>query len=60
MTDADKKGKANEIRRCLEELSADERELLGKVISAERAKLHMKLPKNIKEDLWRAVAETYK
>jgi hypothetical protein len=50
--------KSTSIRQMLEALSEEERELLGKVIVAERAKLHMKLARNIKEDLWKAVEDT--
>lgn len=41
-------------------LSAEERELLDRVIVAEREKLHMKVPRNIKEDILKAVLETIK
>ena len=42
----------------LKELEEDERELLSKVIKAEQQKLHMKQPRNINDDLWKALTET--
>lgn len=48
------------IRAILEELSREERQLLAAVISAERDKLFMKLPRGINDDVWRVVSETIK
>ncbi len=46
------------LHSILKELEEVERELLSKVIKAEQQKLHMKLPRNINDDLWKALAET--
>ncbi|MEG4089168.1 hypothetical protein [Microcoleus sp. Pol12B4] len=44
----------------LRELSAEEREILWRVIKAERDKLHMKNPRGINEDIWKAITEIIK
>lgn len=46
------------LHSILKELEEDERELLSKVIKAEQQKLHMKQPRNINDDLWKALVET--
>jgi hypothetical protein len=45
------------VRAILEELEVEERKVLARVISAERRKLHMGLPRGINDDIWEAVAE---
>lgn len=47
-------------RAIISDLSSDEQRLLSGVIKAEREKLHMKLPRNIHEDLWKVVVEVIK
>jgi|HubBroStandDraft_6_1064221.scaffolds.fasta_scaffold2082205_2 hypothetical protein len=47
-------------RTIITELTNDEQRLLSGVIKAEREKLHLKLPRNIKEDLWTVVVEVIK
>jgi hypothetical protein len=44
----------------LQELNLSERELMLKVIKAEREKLHMSRPRGIYEDIWKIVTETIK
>jgi len=44
----------------LRELSPEEREILWRVIKAERDKLHMKNPRGINEDIWKAITEIIK
>ncbi len=46
------------LHSILKELEEEERELLSKVIKAEQQKLHMKQPRNINDDLWKALVET--
>lgn len=46
------------LHSILKELEEDERELLSKVIKAEQQKLHMRQPRNINDDLWKALVET--
>ena len=46
------------LHGILKELEEEERELLSKVIKAEQQKLHMKQPRNINDDLWKALVET--
>jgi hypothetical protein len=55
--EADMKKKVTDI---LKGLSTDERELLAKIIQAERDKLHMKNPRGINEDIRKAVTEIVK
>ncbi len=49
-----------QTHRILQELSPEERELLWRVIKAERDKLHMGTPRGINDDIWKAVRETIK
>jgi hypothetical protein len=49
-----------QIEEILKGLSPDERELLWRVVKAERDKLHMKNPRGINEDIKRAVTEIVK
>lgn len=49
-----------QTEEILKALSSEERELLARVIVAEREKLHMKNPRNIKEDIFKAVQESIK
>jgi hypothetical protein len=44
----------------LKRLSPEEQALLWKVIKAERDKLHMKNPRGINEEIWKAVTEIIK
>jgi hypothetical protein len=44
----------------LRELSPEEREILWRVIKAERDKLYMKNPRGINEDIWKAITEIIK
>lgn len=44
----------------LRKLSAEEQEILWKVIKAERDKLHMKNPRGINEDIEKAITEIIK
>ena len=44
----------------LRELSPEEREILWRVIKAERDKLHMKNPRGINEDIWKAITDIIK
>lgn len=46
------------LRNILEELDEDERRLFSEVLKAEQKKLHMSPPRNINEDLWKALTET--
>ena len=52
---ADRKEKLTAI---VEELSEDEQRLLNRFIKAEKAKLHMGRPRDIQDDLWKALTET--
>ncbi len=47
-------------RLAISELSTEEQRLLSGIVKAEREKLHMKLPRNINEDLWKVVSEVIK
>lgn len=47
-----------QVERIVLELSEEERLLLSRVIEAERAKIYMKSPQGIVEDLLKAVEET--
>lgn len=49
-----------QIEAILRKLSAEEQEILWKVIKAERDKLHMKNPRGINEDIGKAITETIK
>lgn len=49
-----------QTEEILKALSSEERELLARVIVAEREKLHMKKPRDIKDDIFNAVQETIK
>ncbi|NJK68549.1 MAG: hypothetical protein HC941_20280 [Microcoleus sp. SU_5_3] len=49
-----------QIEELLKNLSPDERELLWRVVKAERDKLHMKNPRGINDDIKRAVTEIVK
>jgi ribosome recycling factor len=60
MTELESKSVSDKIRACLAELTEEERQLLGKVITAEREKLHMKQPRHINDDIWKAVTEVLK
>ena len=51
---------AHQVRRLLEELLPEERQLLNAVIAAEREKLYMERPRGIHEEIWRAITETIK
>jgi len=46
------------LRSILEELDEDERELFSKVLQAEQQKIHMSIPRNINDDLWKVLTET--
>lgn len=46
-----------EVENILKALTREEREILNRVIAAERNKLHMKNPKGINEDIWKAIME---
>lgn len=45
------------VMEILKELTPEEQQLVATVIGAERSKLHMKNPRNIKEELWKSVSE---
>jgi len=47
-------------RIAISELTKEEQQLLSGIIKAEREKLHMKLPKYIKDDLWKVICEVIK
>jgi hypothetical protein len=49
-----------QVTQILTGLSTDERELLAKIIQAERDKLHMKNPRGINDDIRKAVIEIIK
>jgi len=49
-----------QVEEILKGLSADERELLGRIVKAERDKLHMKNPRGINDDIRKAVTEIIK
>ena len=49
-----------QVTEILKGLSTDERELLAKIIEAERDKLHMKNPRGIHDDIKKAVKEIVK
>jgi hypothetical protein len=49
-----------QIESILRKLSAEEQEILWKVIKAERDKLHMKNPRGINEDIGKAITEIIK
>ncbi|MEG5170864.1 hypothetical protein [Microcoleus sp. B3-D7] len=49
-----------QVTQILKGLSADEQELLAKIIKAERDKLHMKNPRGINDDMRKAVIEIIK
>jgi predicted YcjX-like family ATPase len=49
-----------QVTQILKGLSADERELLAKIIQAERDKLYMKTPRGINDDIRKAVIEIIK
>lgn len=49
-----------QTQEILKALTLEERELLGRVVQAERDKLHMKNPRGINDDLRRAVTEIIK
>jgi tartrate dehydratase beta subunit/fumarate hydratase class I family protein len=51
------KDRAQEVLR---ELSKEEQVLLAGVVKAERDKLHLKLPRNINDDLWKVLTEVIK
>ncbi|MEQ8970387.1 MAG: hypothetical protein RIE73_08325 [Coleofasciculus sp. C1-SOL-03] len=44
----------------LKRLSSEERELLWRVVKAERDKLYMKTPRGINDDIWQAITEIVK
>ena len=46
------------VERIVRDLSPEEQVLLGKVVEAEQAKIYMKSPLGIVEDLRKAVEET--
>ena len=50
----------DQIKAILMLLSPEEKQLLSRVIMAEREKLHLALPRDIKTDLRRAVNEVVK
>jgi hypothetical protein len=60
MSEATDKSLADKTKEILSELSSDEQQLLVRVIRAEGDKLHMKKPRDIKDDLWKAVTEVFK
>ena len=49
-----------QIEAILRDLTPEEREILWRVIKAERDKLHMKNPRGINEDIWKAITEIIK
>jgi hypothetical protein len=49
-----------QIQEILKGLTPDERDLLWRVVKAERDKLHMKNPRGINDDIRRAVTEIVK
>ena len=49
-----------QIEAILRDLTPEEREILWRVIKAERDKLHMKNPRGINEDIWKAITEIVK
>lgn len=60
MSNANDKSLADKTKEILGQLSTDEQQLLVRVIRAEQDKLHMKNPRNIQEDLWKALTEVFK
>ncbi len=56
--------KVNSIREqfnlIIEQLTQEEKNLLQKIIKAERDKLYMKNPRGINEDIYKAVMEVIK
>ena len=49
-----------QIEAILRDLTPEEREILWRVIKAERHKLYMKNPRGINEDIWKAITEIIK
>jgi hypothetical protein len=49
-----------DIKHLLESLTEEERVLLRQILEIEKSKLHLKNPRNIMEDLERAVREVIK
>jgi hypothetical protein len=60
MPNATDKSLADKTKEILGELSTDEQQLLVRIIRAEQDKLHMKTPRDIKDDLWKALTEVFK
>jgi hypothetical protein len=60
MSEQTEKTLKDHAQEVLGELSKEERQLLAGVIRAERDKLHLKLPRNINDDLWKVVTEVIK
>jgi Xaa-Pro aminopeptidase len=50
----------DDVRQLLELLTDEEKTLFKRVLEAEKSKLHLKNPRNIMEDLERAVREAIK
>lgn len=60
MSEATDQALKEKTRTVIEELSTEEQRLLSGVIKAEREKLHLRLPRNINEDLWKVLLEVMK
>jgi hypothetical protein len=60
MTEGKDQALREKTRAAIAELSTEEQKLLSGVIKAEREKLHLRLPRNINEDLWKVLVEVIK
>ncbi len=60
MTESKDQALREKTRALIAELSTDEQRLLSGVIKAEREKLHLRLPRNINDDLWKVLSEVIK
>lgn len=57
MTESKDQALREKTRSVIAELGTEEQKLLSGVIKAEREKLHLRLPRNINEDLWKVIVE---
>jgi hypothetical protein len=60
MTETKDQALREKTRAVIAELSTEEQKLLSGVIKAEREKLHLRLPRNINDDLWKVLVEVIK
>ncbi|MBD1892934.1 hypothetical protein [Coleofasciculus sp. FACHB-SPT9] len=59
-SEAGQKPITEQVRAIIEELSSEEKQFLSRVVKAERAKLHMRNPRHINDDIWSAITEVIK